>query len=325
MIVRRDADAGPQYPHGVVAIGVFDGLHRGHQRLLSIVTELAHSRDALGVVVTFDPHPAEILDPAGAPRLIGTLDQRLEGLAALGVDVARVLTFDESLAAESAEEFIERVLVDELHAETIVVGEDFRFGHERHGDVALLERHARAGGYDVVAAPNFGEAERWSSTLVRRDLSAGDVEGAAGILGRPFVLRARVEHGDGRGRELGFPTANLATAPRQQLPRNGIYAGAARAGDGTWRAAAISVGTRPQFYDDAATLVEAHLPGYDADLYDEALDVAFLARLREEAVFADLTALVAQIGRDVDATIERFRLFSPEESVLLAWILGQRR
>ncbi|MFI5036492.1 MAG: bifunctional riboflavin kinase/FAD synthetase [Acidimicrobiales bacterium] len=317
MIVRRDGEAGPLARRAVVAVGVFDGLHRGHQRVIAMVTDLATRHDALAVVATFDPHPAEVLDPDGAPRLVGTLSQRLEGLAALGIDVARVITFDAALSAESAEEFCERVLEGELRAAAVVVGEDFRFGHERHGDVELLRRRGRTHGYDVVAAPDFGDAERWSSTSVRRDLGAGDVGAAARVLGRPFVLRARVVPGDGRGRELGFPTANLDPAPRQQLPGLGIYAGAARTPDGAWWPAATSVGTRPQFYDDAATLVEVHLPGYGEDLYGATLDVAFLERLRDEAVFADVAALTARIGDDVAATTQRFTRFSPEDSLLL--------
>jgi riboflavin kinase/FMN adenylyltransferase len=325
VIVRRDATAGALERRAVVAVGVFDGLHRGHQRVLATAAHLAHDHDALAVAATFDPHPAEVLDPAGAPRLVATLDQRLEGFAALGVDVARVITFDESLAAESAEEFVQRVLVDELRAVGVVVGEDFRFGHERHGDVALLERLGRREGFAVVPAPPYGEGERWSSTGVRRDLAAGDVAGAAAMLGRPFVLRADVARGDGRGREIGFPTANLVTASRQALPAKGIYAGAALTGQGAWWPAAISVGTRPQFYDDGATLVEAHLPGYDGDLYGASLDVAFLERLRDEAVFSDVAALADQIGRDVAATTRRFQEFSPEDSALLGWTFGQRR
>ncbi len=317
MIVRRDGTRDELGRRSVVAIGVFDGLHRGHQRVLGTAIEVAREHDALAVAATFDPHPAEVLDPAGAPRLIGTLDQRLEGLAALGVDVTRVLTFDDAMVAESAEEFIERVLVDELRASAVVVGEDFRFGHERTGDVATLERHAREGDYRVVAAPLYGAERRWSSTAVRAALASGAVEAAAAELGRPFVLRGVVARGDARGRELGFPTANLAVAARQALPGVGIYAGAARTRDGSWWPAATSVGTRPQFYVDADALVEVHLVGLDADLYGQVLDVAFLSRLRDEARFADLAGLVAQIGADVAATLERFTTFSPEDSVLL--------
>ncbi len=325
MIVRRDGEADPVYPHSVVAIGIFDGLHRGHQKVVGLVTDLAREHGSLSVVATFDPHPAEILDPVGAPLLLGTLNQRLEGLAGLGVEMARVLTFDHVLAAQSAEEFVQRVLVDELHAQVVVVGEDFRFGHDRHGDVALLEQLSVNGSFSVVGAPLFGEGERWSSTAVRAAVATGDVESAAAMLGRPFVVRGTVIHGDARGAQLGFATANLECAARQQLPARGIYAGAARTPDGAWWPAATSVGTRPQFYDDASTLVEVHLAGYSGDLYGASLDVAFLEHLRDEAVFSDVAALVAQIDADVAATEARFATFSTNEESLLRWTFGQRR
>jgi riboflavin kinase / FMN adenylyltransferase len=319
MLVQRDDEAAPRHERSVVAVGVFDGLHRGHQQVIAMVTELAREHDASAVVATFDPHPAQVLDPAGAPRLIGTLDQRLEGLDALGVDLARVITFDEALAAESAEDFVDRVLVAELRATLVVVGEDFRFGHERRGDVALLERLGPSRDYRVAAAPTFGEAERWSSTWARRCLAAGDVAAAAGVLGRPFVLRGVVERGDARGRELGFPTANLAVGERQMLPAEGVYAGAARAPDGTWWPAATSVGTRPQFYGEGAVLVETFLVGYDGDLYDANVDLAFLARIRDQGVFRDAAELAARIGADVEVTAQRFTTFSPQDAALLGW------
>jgi len=318
MIVRRDGDAGPLYPHSVVAIGIFDGLHRGHQRIVGMVTDLAHQHGSMAVVATFDPHPAEVLDPVGAPLLLGTLEQRLEGLEGLGIELVRVLTFDRVLAAQSAEEFVQRVLVNELHAEAVFVGEDFRFGHDRHGDVALLERLSKAGSFSVVGTPLFGDEERWSSTAVRAAVATGDVVGAQTILGRPFVVRGTVVHGDARGAQLGFATANLETAARQQLPARGIYAGAARTPDGEWWPAATSVGTRPQFYDDASTLVEVHLAGFSGDLYGTSLDVAFLQHLRDEAVFPDVAALVAQIEVDVAETNRRFATFTSREVALLS-------
>lgn len=320
MIVVRDGDATPPGRH-VVAVGVFDGLHRGHQRVV------AEARDAAGAgplaVATFDPHPAEVLDPARAPLLIATLDQRLEGLAALGVDVARVVTFDAALAAESAESFVRRVLVAGLGASSVVVGEGFRFGHDRAGDVALLARLGARLGFGVRAVAPYGEDGRISSTRVRAALARGDVEAARGLLGHAFTLRGVVARGDARGRELGFPTANLAVAARQALPAHGVYAALARTPDGATRPAATSVGVRPQFYDRAATLVEAHLLGFDGDLYGATLDLAFVARLRDEARFSNVNALAAQIGTDVEATGRR--LAAEDPGALLGWSLGQRR
>ena len=324
MIVVRDGEAATAR-RSVVAVGVFDGLHRGHQRVVAEVRELAVAHGAAATVATFDPHPATVLDPPAAPLLLGTLDQRLQGLNALGVEQVRVVTFDHVLAAESARSFVERVLVRELRAALVVVGEDFRFGHERAGDVSLLRAMGAEHGFDVVAAPLAGDAQQWSSTAVRRCLAAGDVDRAAQILGRAFTLRGVVASGDGRGRELGYPTANVAPAPRQQLPGLGIYAAVARTPDGAWWPAATSVGTRPQFYEDGPALVESFLEGYEGDLYGATVDVAFLARLRDEASFRDVAGLIAQIDDDVARTREIVGSLESGGGSLLGWNLGQRR
>ena len=319
MIVVHDGETSKLSTRdSVVAIGVFDGLHLGHQAVIDMVLHLdgARARDAVPTVVTFDPHPARILAPERAPRLIGTLDQRLEGFEALGIEQVRLLTFDRHLADESAQSFIARVLAEELHAWEVVVGQDFRFGHDRTGDVALLSAEGQRYGFGVYEAPTFG-SPRWSSSAVRKALDEGDIDSANATLGRPFVLRGRVERGDARGGALGFATANLATEPFQLVPLEGIYAGAARTSDRQWRPAAISIGTRPQFYDDGPLLVEVHLVGYEGDLYDTSLDVAFLGRLRAQQVYADVDALVAQIGGDVAQTLEKFKKFSTLGSTLL--------
>jgi riboflavin kinase / FMN adenylyltransferase len=318
MIVVGDAQLERLAPGAsAVAIGVFDGLHLGHQRVIAELLDVARRDGVTSTVVTFDPHPAGLLDPEHAPRLLATLDQRLEGLAALGVDQVRVVTFDEALSLESASSFIDRVLVGELRASSVIVGEDFRFGHGRAGDPALLADRGAQLGFSVIAAPLYGDEERWSSTAVRRMLASGDLAGAATMLGRPFVLRGAVEHGDARGAELGFPTANVATAPDQQLPGVGIYAGAVRLAPGEWWPGAISVGTRPQFYERGELLVEVHLVDLRRDLYGATLDVAFLERLRDEATFVGVNELVAQISRDVTKTVGIFEKFSPDASVLL--------
>lgn len=284
-----------------VTVGVFDGLHRGHRSVIDQLTKLAVAVDAHVTVVTFDPQPAVVLNPTRAPRLIATVPQRLAGLADLGVEQVRLLTFDESLARESARDFVDRVLVRELAARCVVVGQDFRFGHDREGSVELLREMGESRGFDVAPAPLYGDSRRWSSTSVRAALERGDVAGASNELGRPFTLRATVVAGDHRGTRLGYPTANLAVADHQQLPAQGVYAGASEI-DGRWRAAAISVGTRPQFYDRGELLVEVYLVDFRGDLYDTSLDVAFLARLRDQTTFGDETELVDQIGRDVSST-----------------------
>ena len=326
MIVLHDAaDAADAPDPSVVAIGVFDGLHLGHQRVIATLADLARQKRARATVVTFDPHPAWVLAPDRAPLLIGTLEQRLEGFEALGVKAVRVLRFDPVMAAESGEDFIERVLVNELHALSVVVGEDFRFGHERHGDVDLLSHGGTRWDFDVVAAPIYGSSYRWSSTMVRRALTDGDLEAANQTLGRPFTLRGEVVHGDARGADLGFPTANLSIAPRQLVPSAGVYAGAARLADATWRCAAISVGARPQFYEGGEVLVEVHLPGFDGDLYDSRLDVAFVRRLRDQATFSSVDELIAQIELDVRESQGIFEEFTDNSSALLGWVFGQRR
>lgn len=305
MLILHDDDVTTPNGPCVVALGVFDGLHRGHQAVIELVVELAKTLDALAAVVTFDPSPAMVLAPTKAPRLLATVEQRLEGLAALGVDEVRVLTFTKELANESAEEFIDRVLVHDLRARCVVVGEDFHFGHDRHGTVGLLRELGPSKGFDVVAAPLFGDVERWSSTSVREALGKGDLESASMVLGRPFSLRGVVEHGDQRGETLGFPTANLKLSPTQELPAEGVYAGAARTGE-TWWPAAISVGTRPQFYEDGDLLVEVHIVGYEGNLYGRALDVLFFERLRGQDTFANVEKLKEQIARDVTKTRQIF-------------------
>jgi len=327
LVVRDGETSNVSERRSCVAIGVFDGLHRGHQRVLELLLAFANAREKneIATVVTFDPHPAQVLAPDHAPKLIGTIEQRLEGLDVLGVEQVRVLTFSHDLAQLTPEEFATRVLVDELHVSGVLIGRDFRFGHNRTGDVDTLSAIGTKHGFDVEAVPSFGAPHpgstfgtpRWSSTAVRSALGFGDVDAANEMLGRPFVLRGVVEHGDARGGELGFPTANVLGGEHQLIPELGIYAGAARTPDGQWRAAAISVGTRPQFYEDGPMLVEVHLPGFAGNLYDETLDVAFLTRLRGEQKFDGVTELVTQIGRDVAETVAIFKKFVPQDSRLL--------
>ncbi|HTT59916.1 MAG TPA: bifunctional riboflavin kinase/FAD synthetase [Acidimicrobiales bacterium] len=315
MNVCRDGELSAKGP-SVVAIGVFDGLHRGHQAVLAQLIDLAQRYDATPTVVTFDPSPASVLAPSHAPRQIATVAQRLEDLAALGVGQVRILTFSPALARESAREFIERVLVSELHATCVLVGEGFHFGHNREGTPDLLREVGGEFGFDVVVAPTHGEGTRFSSSAVRAALAAGDLDEVERVLGRPFRLRGVVEHGDNRGEELGFPTANLAVAPDQALPAQGVYAGATTI-DEIWWPAAISVGTRPQFYDDGRLLVEVHVVGYSGVLYGRELDVVFLALLRAQASFANVEELVAQIGRDVEQTRQLFAATATDELKLL--------
>jgi len=315
MNVVHDGEATSNEP-SVVAIGVFDGLHLGHQAVIAQLLELAAQYDAAPTVVTFDPSPASVLAPDRAPRQLATIEQRLEGLDALGVEQVRVLTFSKELASESARDFIDRVLVHDLRARCVIVGEDFHFGHNREGTLALLRDVGAVSGFDVVAAPTHGDGTRWSSSAVRRALERGDLAEVRRVLGRPFMLYGVVEHGDNRGEALGFPTANLSVAREQALPAEGVYAGATFV-EGAWWPAAISVGTRPQFYQDGALLVEVHLVGFTGQLYGRALDVVFLAHLRDQTTFASVVELIAQIGHDVEKTQQIFDAESLDEAILL--------
>jgi riboflavin kinase/FMN adenylyltransferase len=288
-----------------VTIGAFDGVHLGHQALLRLVRERGRARGLSTALVTFDRHPALVVRPESAPKLLTTLEQKLELLAATGlVDEAVVLTFDEERRNEPAEEFVKEVLVDCLGARLVVVGADFHFGRDRRGNVELLRRMGDDLGFEVVGLDLVSDGPAvYSSTLVRQRLAEGAVEQAAELLGRPHEVRGRVVEGDGRGRELlGFATANVAVAPETCLPAPGIYAGTFRGADGVERPAAISLGHRPTFYEGGAPLLlEAHVLDFDGDLYGQEAAVRFLARIRSEERFDSVPELVAAMHRDVDA------------------------
>jgi riboflavin kinase / FMN adenylyltransferase len=290
----------------VVTIGVYDGVHLGHHAVLRLVRELADARDLAAVCVTFDRHPAEVVRPESAPKLLTTPEQKLELLDATGyLDLAFVLHFDKARSQEPAEDFVREVLVDSAHARMVVVGADFHFGRGRGGDVPLLQRMGAELGFEVIAmgleaAPG---GTIYSSTRIRELLADGDVEAAAALLGRPHEVRGRVVEGDRRGRELGYPTANVAVPARWCLPADGIYAGTFRGGDGVERMASISLGRRPTFYESAdSSLLEAYVLDFDGDLYGQHVAVQFVRRLRGEERFESVEALVAQIGHDVEAT-----------------------
>jgi riboflavin kinase/FMN adenylyltransferase len=293
----------------VVTIGVYDGVHLGHRAVLRLVRDLATARGLASVCVTFDRHPAEVVRPESAPLLLTDTPQKLELFGESGfLDAAFVLAFDEARSREAAEDFVRDVLVDGAHARLVVVGADFHFGRARGGNVAMLESLGAELGFEVVGVglEAGGDGQIYSSTAIRLLLQAGDVAGAAAQLGRRYELRGTVVHGDHRGRELGFPTANLAIGPRHCLPADGIYAGTLVDGAGVERAAAISLGRRPTFYEDAdLSLLEAHVLDWSGDLYGHAVGVRFTERLRGEERFDTVDALVAQIHRDVEA-VRRF-------------------
>ena len=289
----------------MVTIGFYDGVHRGHQALIAHVRELADERGCATAIVTFDRHPALVVRPSSAPRLLTDLNQRIELLAAAGIEYCVVVHFDEERAAEPAEDFVSEVLVGCLSARAVAVGEDFHFGRGRGGNVALLQQLGPRLGFDVVP---FGLVEipdldgPVSSTAIRKLVVEGDVEAAAALLGRPHEVHGVVEHGDGRGRPLGFPTANVAVPGEILLPADGIYAGWYARPSGAVHPTAISLGRRPTFYADAeSSLLEAHLLDFDDDLYGEVARVRFVGRLRGEERFESVEALVEQMARDVVA------------------------
>lgn len=282
----------------VVTVGMFDGFHRGHAMLFSRVEDEAAKLDARSAIVTFEPHPLEVLAPDRAPCVLTTIEQRLALFEEHGVDIVLVLTFDEKLASLEPEDFVRVMLVGDLHVRKVMVGEDFRFGHNRAGDLGTLAELGTRFGFEAEAIGLLGEGEKKiSSSDVRRLIAAGDVTRAAGLLGRNYRLAGSVVEGDKRGRRLGFPTANLAPDHRACLPGNGVYAG--------WFVAAsrrlpgvINVGTRPTFKESDPPLCEIHIFDLDEDLYGSSGEVEFEAFLRPEQRFDGVEALVAQISAD---------------------------
>ncbi len=283
-----------------VAVGVYDGVHRGHQAVLAALRTRAEELGGLPVtVLTFDRHPLEIVDPERAPRLLSTEEQKLELLAAHGVDVAAVLAFDEETRALTPDDFAADVLAGALGASVVAVGSDFRFGKGRSGDVEELRTLGLGLGFYVEELDLVGDGAPVSSTAIRAAVQAGDVAAAAAGLGRPFSLTGAVVRGEGRGRQIGFPTANLEIDPRLLVPGRGVYAVWATVG-GERLPGVVNLGVRPTFGGEVET-VEVHVLDFDRDLYGEPVRLDFVDRLRAERKFGGIEELVAQIGRDVAA------------------------
>jgi riboflavin kinase/FMN adenylyltransferase len=280
-----------------VAVGTFDGVHLGHQ-------EVIRGADS---VLTFEPHPVSIVAPQHAPKLLTPLEIKAELIAALGVRETIVIPFDHSFAQRTASEFVDGVLVEALGATRVSVGENFRFGHKARGDTQLL---AADGRFETVVHPLLEvDGEIVSSSHIRGLVAAGEVQEAARLLGAPFQLRGEVSHGDKRGRELGFPTANLIPDDALVCPGHGIYAclahrrsTSAPAGEAVVGPAAVSIGVRPTFKTGRIELIEAYLLDFEGDLYGHTLRLDFIARLRGERRFQSAEALVEQMRRDVEET-----------------------
>jgi riboflavin kinase / FMN adenylyltransferase len=304
-------DFGPS----VVTIGNFDGVHRGHQQVLSQLIRTARLNSAKSVAVTFDPHPALIHRPESAPELIMGLHDKLQALGELGLDAILVMKYSLELASLTPEEFVGSVLVDRLHASHVVIGHDTRFGKGNSGDLNTMQELGERFGFEVLVISEFGSEgfplhddggtdRRCSSTWVREALREGDVDTAAAVLGRAHRMRGEVVHGAARGRDLGFPTANLSSDASGLIPADGIYAGWLVDDAGTRWPAAISVGSNPTF-DGVSRQVEAHVIDRpeerieDFDLYGQTVVVEFVTRLRGMVAYRGPEALVEQMRQDV--------------------------
>jgi riboflavin kinase/FMN adenylyltransferase len=287
----------------VVTIGVFDGVHRGHQLIIGSAVERARALGVPSVVLTFDPHPMEVVRPGSHPPMLTGQHQKAELLESLGVDVMCVLPFTLEFSRLTHDEFVHAVLVERLHVRVVIVGENFRYGYKGEGNVASLTAAGRRFGFSVEGVPLQGTDETtWSSTYVRSCVDAGDVEGAAAALGRDHRVDGVVVRGDQRGRDLGYPTANLEPLPWSAVPADGVYAGRLLRG-GAQLPAAISIGTNPTFAGRERR-VEAYVldaePGLD--LYGEHVGLSFAARLRDTQRFDGVEQLVAQMSEDVERT-----------------------
>ncbi|HPU12569.1 MAG TPA: bifunctional riboflavin kinase/FAD synthetase [Aeromicrobium sp.] len=289
------AVAGPS----VVTIGNFDGVHRGHQALLAATKELAADRTT--VAVTFDPHPVSLFRPDAAPKKLTSLARRVDLLHQAGADEVRILDFTMEMAAWSPQDFVERVILDQCQAQAVVVGEGFRYGNRAAGTIETLTNAGEAAGFEVTALTLAGDGETFASSRVREAIAAGNISQAAQILGRPPEVEGVVIEGDRRGREIGFPTANIPVDDEYAVPPDGVYATWVNLPDGSRAAAATSIGTNPTFENVAGRRVESYvLDRDDLFLYGNHLRVEFVEHLREMVAFDSLADLLAQMDRDVE-------------------------
>ena len=306
-IVRGSRTLEKPPERAVLTVGNFDGLHVGHRRILETVTGRARALEGEAAVYTFEPHPRKVLQPERAPGLLTTLEQKLELLAGCGIDVVVVEPFTPEFARTPPERFVRDVIQARLHPREVYVGYDFHFGHDREGSMRQLTELGPRLGFAVTVIPEVTFAgEDVNSTRIRSLLAAGDVAGAARLLDRPYAVRGRVVPGERRGRALGFPTLNLEL-DNEVIPATGVYAAravfldAGRPERGAAFGAVTNLGRRPTFGTEDAVRVEAHLFEFDADAYGRRVELAFLARLREERRVPDAEALRAQIARDAEA------------------------
>ena len=295
--VKSHSEGPPQALRSYVTIGVFDGVHRGHQQLIARMVETAHSTHNVAVAISFDPHPATVLGYK-RPLQLTTVEERAELLAALGLDVLAVLPFTQVTVRTPATAFVER-LMHHLHLAALWGGPDFSFGFRREGDVPFLRRLGAERGFTVhIVEPLVWEGDLVSSSRVRVALKEGDIPQATGCLGRPYRLAEIVVPGDGRGHNIGIPTANISPPPGRLIPAGGIYACWAHTENLGTHPAVVNIGTRPTFGRDGL-VIEAHLMDFYGDLYGQVLALDFIARLRDERAFPTSEALVEQIRQDI--------------------------
>ena len=305
LLVRQELQASVTPGEHALAIGVFDGVHRGHQMLIARMLDEARARSLTGGVITFHPHPLTVVRPDIKISYLESLERRVELLGNLGVDFVSVLQFTSELQQVSAADFA-RLLVEEAGLRLLVVGEDFRLGRGGEGTIEVLTALGDELGFEVLPVPLLGDdTDRVSSTRVREALAAGEMEAVGNLLGRSFFLRGPVLHGDERGRQIGFPTLNIGVSADRWLPPNGVYVTRAHVGEREFLAC-TNIGIRPTFEGDERRLVETHLLDFEGDLYGQLVTVELLHRLRSEQKFNGIDELSAQIQQDLVATREWF-------------------
>ena len=300
----------------MLTLGVFDGLHLGHQLIIKTVVERAHAAGAVPTVITFEPHPRAVLHPESAPPLLQTLDQKIEALGVLGIEQTIVIHFDKAFSQIRAKDFLREVVVSRLQAKEVYLGRGFAFGHNREGNIDLLRTISKSLGFIADEVPEVRlRGHRIGSSRIRELLLQGRVNLARRMLGRPYGVEGPVVRGAERGVKLGFPTANLR--PRNRvIPRGGVYVTSTLI-DAQWRRSVTNIGTRPTFGDHAESSVETHVLNWSGDLYGDVVRVRFLHRLRDETRFASIDELKAQIARDVERARRYFEFAGVKRSLAI--------
>ena len=298
----------------VLTLGVFDGLHLGHQRIMQTVVSRAAAINAVPTAITFDPHPRSVLYPENAPPLLQTLDQRLTNFEVLGIKQTIVIRFDVNFANQDAETFLRGIIYERLQAKEVYLGKGFAFGRNRAGNIELLKKISASLGFIADEVPEVClRGQRVSSSKIRKLLADGKVNLARRMLGRPYGVEGQIIHGFERGRTIGFPTANLKPNNRV-IPQYGVYATATLI-DGVWRRSITNVGVRPTFEGDKEPSIESYIFDFDGDLYGDVLRVRFLHRIRDERKFGGIEELKAQIERDTRRALNYFKRLGVKNSL----------